>query len=68
MPAMSGMQFYHHVRDRYPMLISRIVFATGGATQRDIEEFLASISNRVLEKPFEMSVLRELIADLQRTS
>lgn len=47
-----------------PSLLPRIVFATGGATQRDIEQFLASITNLVLENPFDMRVLRKLVADL----
>jgi CheY-like chemotaxis protein/two-component sensor histidine kinase len=68
MPGMSGMQLYHVIREQFPGLIDRIVFATGGVTQRDIEEFLASITNRVLEKPFDMSVLREMLAELQRQS
>jgi hypothetical protein len=44
------------------------VFATGGASQRELEDFLHSVPNRVLEKPFEMSVLRDLIGDLQRVA
>ncbi len=68
MPTMSGMELFHTIRERFPRLVDRIVFATGGATQRDIEEFLSSITNVVLEKPFDMKVLRELIADVQRTS
>lgn len=68
MPLMSGMQLYQIVRERHPPLAERFVFATGGATQRELEEFLRSVTNRVLEKPFDMAVLRELIADLQRVA
>jgi signal transduction histidine kinase/DNA-binding response OmpR family regulator len=66
MPAMSGMQLYQLIRDEFPALVERIVFATGGATQRELEEFLRSVPNRVLEKPFDLAVLRDLIGDLQR--
>jgi signal transduction histidine kinase len=66
MPTMSGMQLYHAVRESNPELAVRFVFATGGATQRELEEFLRLVPNRVLEKPFDLSVLRALIADLQR--
>jgi signal transduction histidine kinase/DNA-binding response OmpR family regulator len=65
MPTMSGMQFYGIVRERHPELIDRFIFATGGATQRELEEFLRSVSNRVLEKPFDLSVLRDIIRNLQ---
>ncbi|NVB78234.1 MAG: response regulator [Kofleriaceae bacterium] len=68
MPTMSGMELFSVIGERYPRLVDRVVFATGGATQRDIEEFLSSITNLVLEKPFDMKVLRELIADVQRVS
>jgi two-component system NtrC family sensor kinase len=68
MPTMSGMQLYQRVHDRWPSLAERFVFATGGASQRELEDFLHSVPNRVLEKPFEMSVLRDLIGDLQRVA
>jgi CheY-like chemotaxis protein len=68
MPTMSGMQLFEHVRKHVPALAERFVFATGGATQKSVEEFLAAIPNLVLEKPFEMRVLRQLVADLQRAS
>jgi signal transduction histidine kinase len=68
MPTMSGMRLYEEIRKLNERLLPRIVFATGGSTQRDIEAFLASVTNLVLEKPFEMRVLRKLVADLQRVS
>ena len=68
MPTMSGMRLYEEIRSLNEALLPRIVFATGGSTQRDIEAFLASVPNLVLEKPFEMRVLRKLVADLQRVS
>jgi CheY-like chemotaxis protein len=68
MPTMSGMQLFEHVRENEPALAARFVFATRGATQKSVEQFLASIPNLVLEKPFEMRVLRELVADLVRAS
>lgn len=68
MPTMSGMQLFEHVRTLAPALAERFVFATGGATQKNVEQFLASIPNLVLEKPFDMKVLKKLISDLQRAS
>jgi hypothetical protein len=65
---MSGMQLYYHVRERNPALVDRFVFATGGATQKDLEEFLRSVTNRVLEKPFDLAVLRGLIGDIRRVA
>jgi CheY-like chemotaxis protein len=64
MPAMTGMQLYMHVRDRAPHLIDRFVFATGGAVQATIDDFLRTITNPVLEKPFDLSLLHELVGHL----
>ncbi len=66
MPAMSGMQLYQIVSQRYPGLVDRFVFATGGSSQRELDEFLRSVPNRVLEKPFDFGVLRVLIGEIQR--
>lgn len=68
MPQMSGMQLYQIVRERDPILADRFVFATGGATQRELDEFLRSVPNRVLEKPFDFGLLRELITVLRRVA
>jgi len=68
MPTMSGMQLYHAVHECNPKLAARFIFATGGATQRELEEFLRSVTNRVLEKPFDLAVLRGIISELQRVS
>lgn len=68
MPEMNGMQLFEHVRSERPLLAERFVFATAGSTQVHIEEFLARVPNRVLEKPFELRVLRELVCELQHAS
>jgi CheY-like chemotaxis protein len=68
MPTMSGMQLYRAVQEQHPELAVRFIFATGGATQRELEEFLRSVPNRVLEKPFDLAVLRVIIKDLQRVA
>lgn len=68
MPTMSGMELFERVRELSPALAERFVFATGGATQKSVEQFLASIPNVVLEKPFDMKILKKLIAERQRTS
>jgi CheY-like chemotaxis protein len=65
MPAMNGVQLFERVRSECPALAARFVFATAGSTHGDAERFLASLPNRVLEKPFEVRVLRELVAALQ---
>ncbi len=68
MPAMSGMQLFQIVKESNPALAERFVFATGGSSQRELDEFLRAVPNRVLEKPFDLGVLRAMLAELQRVS
>jgi CheY-like chemotaxis protein len=65
MPVMNGLLLFERVRSECPRLAERFVFATAGSPQRHVEDFLATVPNRVLEKPFEMRLLRELVAGLQ---
>jgi two-component system, cell cycle sensor histidine kinase and response regulator CckA len=61
MPLVDGRALYETVRTRFPAQLDRIVFLTGGAFTSDAEEFLRSIPNEVVEKPFDNEVLRETI-------
>jgi len=51
MPDMSGIDLYHEVARRYPALVSRIVFLSGGANTEVAREFLRSVDNLCLKKP-----------------
>jgi CheY-like chemotaxis protein len=62
MPDMTGMDLYAEVARRHPGLEHRFVFMTGGAFTPRATEFLASVKNRRLEKPFETAVLRAIVA------
>ncbi len=61
MPDVNGMDVYMWCKSHAPALADRFVFATGGATQRDLEAFLAEVPNDVLEKPFELQAIQALI-------
>ncbi len=52
MPTMTGIELYERLLARHPDLARRIVFVTGGATTAAIEEFLRTVPNVVIEKPF----------------
>jgi CheY-like chemotaxis protein/two-component sensor histidine kinase len=64
MPEMTGMDLHAHLAAIAPALAERIVFVTGGAFTDRAREFLASVPNPQLEKPFDPSALRELVARL----
>jgi len=62
MPDMTGMDLYAEVARRHPGLERRFIFMTGGAFTPRATEFLAQVENRRLEKPFETSVLKAVVA------
>jgi PAS domain S-box-containing protein len=62
MPDMTGMDLFAEVARRHPGLERRFIFMTGGAFTPRATEFLAQVSNRRLEKPFETAVLRAAVA------
>jgi CheY-like chemotaxis protein len=65
MPEMNGVQLYEQVRRECPWLAEKFVFATAGSTQGHVDQFLATVTNHVLEKPFEIRALRDLVEALQ---
>jgi signal transduction histidine kinase/CheY-like chemotaxis protein len=62
MPHMSGFEFLSEVRARHHELARRIVFMTGGAFNDRAQQLLSTLSNPLLEKPFETRALHSAIA------
>ncbi len=60
MPDLTGMDIYARVREADGPLTQRFVFMTGGAFTPQAREFLASVENICLDKPFQPEELREL--------
>jgi hypothetical protein len=58
---MSGPEFRDRVDAVAPHVAARIVFMTGGISWEPVRMRLVGTSNLVLEKPFDMAALRELI-------
>jgi PAS domain S-box-containing protein len=61
MPEMTGMELHARLREVAPALAERTVFLTGGAFTPAAREFLASVPNPRIEKPFEPDALRALV-------
>jgi PAS domain S-box-containing protein len=61
MPGMSGVDVYRAVRERHRGVEARIVFLTGGAWGVRMGEFLATVPNARLEKPFGVEELLGVI-------
>ncbi|MGO9834590.1 MAG: response regulator [Polyangiaceae bacterium] len=63
MPEMTGMDMYERLRQVVPEQAEHVVFLTGGAFTPAAREFLDSVPNPIIEKPFEPKSLRAVIAD-----
>lgn len=61
MPNMTGMELYQALFARDPDLARRMVFVTGGATTSEARDFLRSIPNLVVSKPFQKEALLEAV-------
>ena len=61
MPGMNGMQLYAELEHSHPALAKRIIFMTGGAFTPAARQFLASIPNLNLSKPFEPDALTKAV-------
>jgi len=64
MPGMSGIELYERVRTERPGLEQRIVFMTGGAFTTRAAEFLASVDNLRVEKPFSLGLIESIVRDM----
>jgi PAS domain S-box-containing protein len=66
MPGFSGMDFYARTLQIAPTLASRIAFMTGGGFTPRSNEFLSSIPNPRVDKPFEREELLALVQSVLR--
>ena len=63
MPEVTGMDLFRTLRSERPGEESRIIFMTGGAHTDEARDFLSSVPNPCLEKPFPPERLHELLRD-----
>ncbi|MDH5676976.1 MAG: ATP-binding protein [Myxococcales bacterium] len=63
-PDLPGRQIYSRLRELRPGAEDRVIFITGGVFTRDAKDFIASIDNPVLQKPFSPDELRGTLAAL----
>jgi hypothetical protein len=49
------------LRDRSPELASRVVFMTGGVFTEAAREFLATVPNMCVDKPFDLTALQAIV-------
>ncbi len=61
MPKMSGMELYRTVKERNAGMATRFVFMTAGALLPQAREFLETVPNACIEKPFDLDYARQLV-------
>jgi two-component system cell cycle sensor histidine kinase/response regulator CckA len=64
MPGLSGVDFYEQVLLKYPGQAPRILFVSASAFTPRSSDFLASVPNRQLSKPFERGQLEQAVLDV----
>jgi signal transduction histidine kinase len=68
MPDLSGPEFYATIAERWPQMVARLVFMTGGAFTPGTVAFMERAPTRVLSKPFKIDGLRRLVRERMRIS
>jgi two-component system NtrC family sensor kinase len=61
MPGMSGFEVHDWLAEHRSDLFNRLVIATGDVASQPVREFLSRITRPVLEKPFELANLADLM-------
>jgi DNA-binding response OmpR family regulator len=56
---MGGGDFYRVVKEKRPSLTDRIIFLTGDTLGDETRTFIDSVTNPLIEKPFQLSELNE---------
>ena len=64
MPEMDGPQLYEEIQRDYPQVLKRIVFVTAQAASADYGPFLRTTGIPVIEKPFTLSQLRQMVGKI----
>ncbi|MDJ0766326.1 MAG: response regulator [Myxococcota bacterium] len=64
MPRLGGQEFFDELSRLQLPAVESIIFVSGGVTDAEVARFLADTSNPVIEKPFDLMKLNELIAGM----
>ncbi len=64
MPHLSGAELHRELGAKRPDLLDRLVFSTGDVASSDAANFLSASGRPVIEKPFELSQLEEILSHI----
>lgn len=68
MPHLSGAELHRELIEKRPDLVQRLIFSTGDVASSEAFEFLASSKRPVIEKPFELARLEELLTQVRESA
>ncbi len=68
MPGMDGVTFYQQLKGIGSPYLGKFIFITGDTMSHEIQEFLKSINNPLLNKPFGLDDVKEAIRRLLANS
>ena len=63
MPGINGRQFYDLALQKKPALARRIIFLTGDVVNEETQDFLESIGNPHIAKPFNLSSVKKVVEE-----
>lgn len=61
MPGLNGIELHDRLRDSSPEILQHLIFSTGDIVSEEAANFVRTSECLVLQKPFELSTLRETI-------
>ncbi|MBK7833416.1 MAG: response regulator [Gemmatimonadetes bacterium] len=61
MPGLNGMEMYDQLKVRHPDVLRRLIFSTGDLVSEEAATFVRNTDCVVLQKPFELAALREVV-------
>ena len=62
-PVMSGKEFYQYLSEKYPRLVSGVIFTTGDVISNDTQGFLEQAGRPFLLKPFTPDELQAMVRE-----
>lgn len=64
MPGINGIELYERLKEAQPEILRRLIFSTGDLVSEEAANFVSNTDCLVLQKPFELSTLRDAIAQV----
>lgn len=64
MPGLNGIELHDRVKEMAPEMLSHLIFSTGDIVSEEAANFVRTSECLVLQKPFELSALRETIEEM----